>query len=105
MVIKQTKASADNGLGIRRPGKPHAWRDVVFFVKSGIIIPAHACVYGQIAPDLPIVLNPETVIVVSQMNFVGLRSEPAKRQEQKETRIDRAELFIIGLSCEQLIIL
>ena len=34
MIVKETEAAADNGLGSNRPGKPDARRHVVLLVKS-----------------------------------------------------------------------
>jgi len=47
--------------------------------------------------NFPVVLDEQPVIVVSQLDLVGLRSEAADRQEKEESGIDGAELLVIGL--------
>src|SRR5438477_7468846 len=105
MVVKQTKASAHHGLRVRRPCEANAWRKVVLLVKSGIVIPAQAGIYREIVTNFPIVLNPEAVVVVAEMNFVGLGGEASPCEEQEKTGIDRAELLKVGLSGKELVVL
>src|SRR5258705_11876627 len=105
MIVKQTKTSADDGLSVRRPGEPYAWRKVVFLVEGGIVVPAQTRVYGEVVPDLPIVLKPEAVVVVAEMNLIILRSQSTTSEEQEEAGIDRAKLLVVGFGGEELIIL
>ena len=105
MVVEETKASADDGLGIDRPSEADARREIVSLVEGGIVVPAQARVYGEIVPNFPVVLNPEAVIVVAEMDFVGLGCEPAARKQQKEAGINWAKLLVVGLCGKELILL
>src|SRR5260370_15136047 len=55
--------------------------------------------------DFPVVLDEQSVVVVSQPDLVSLRREPADSQKKEESGIDGAELLVVGLRGEKLIIL
>ncbi len=105
MIVEEAEAAAYNCLGSGGPGKTDAGRDVVFLVEGGIVIPAQPSIQCQRMCDFPVVLDEQSVVVVSQLDLVSLRREAADRQEEEESGIDGAELLVVGLRSEKLIIL
>ena len=65
MVIEEAKTSAENGLWSYGPGKSDARGNVIGLLKGGIIIPSNTSIESEGASDLPIVLHPEAIVVVS----------------------------------------
>jgi hypothetical protein len=55
--------------------------------------------------DLPIILNPEAIVIVAQMDVIGLWSKAANGEEEEKAGVDRAELLVVSFGGEQLIIL
>ena len=96
MIVEETKAAANHGLGSNGPREPNSWGEVIFLVEGGIVIPSKAGIDRKIVPDFPVILNPEAVVVIAQMDVVGLRSKAADVEEEEKTGVDRAELLETG---------
>ena len=84
MVIEEAEASADDGFRSSGPGKADSRRNVVRFLERGIIVPPNAAIQREGARNLPVVLNPEAVVVVAQLDFVGIRGEASYGCEEEE---------------------
>ena len=103
MVVEETEAAADNGFRCGRPRKTDARGDVVFLLERGVIVPAQASVNGQVAVNFPVVLGPQAIVVIAQLDLIGLRREAAASQEQEESGVDGAEFLVVGLGSKKLI--
>jgi len=55
--------------------------------------------------NFPVVLNPQAVVVVAQFDLAGLRREAPLRKQKKEPSVDGAELQVVGLRSEKLVLL
>ena len=93
MIVEEAKAAANNRFGINGPGETDARGEVIFLIESGVVVPAQPAVDRQVVPDFPVVLNPEAVVVVAQMDFVGLRRKAAHGEEEEKAGVDGAELL------------
>src|SRR5215472_13664894 len=105
VIIEEPEAAAYDGLRCNGPGEADSWRDVVGLLKLGIVVPTKAPVHRQAASDFPIVLKPQAMVVVTEFNAVGLGCEPASGEKKKESGINRAKLFVVGLRSKELILL
>src|SRR5580704_1376223 len=105
MIVEETKAAANHGLGINGPGEPNSRGEIIFLIERGIVVPTQAGIDRKIVPDFPVVLNPEAVVVVAQMDVVGLLSKAADVEEEEKAGIDRAELLEVSLGGKELIVL
>src|SRR5215472_16984546 len=97
MVVEETEAAPDYGLGIKGPGEAYARGEVVLLVERRIIVPAEAGVDRQIVPYLPVILNPKAVVIVAQLDLIGLWSKAADGGQEEKPGVDRAELHVVGL--------
>ncbi len=100
MIVEETEATANHGLGIGRPGETDSWGEVIFFIEGRVVVPAQAPVDCQIACYLPVILNPEAVVVVAKMDFVGLRSKAADSKKKEKAGVDGAKLQIVSFGCK-----
>src|SRR5690242_197427 len=105
MIVEIAKAAAHHDLRSSRPRKPDTRRNIAGNLESRIIVPANTGVYRQRSSNLPIVLNPETVIIVADLDAVRLGSKATIGKEQEETGVDWTELQVVGLGGKKLVLL
>src|SRR5437868_10486128 len=74
----------------------------MFDLERGVIVPAQAEVESEIFVQLPIVLREQPVVVVPQVNLVGLRRESASGRDREEAPVDGAESLEVPDGGEEL---
>src|ERR1051325_11304545 len=72
----------------RLPGEAHARRDISFLLKRRVVIPPHAKIQHQVLVKPPIILREYCVVIVAQMDFIGLGRESSRGGHSEEAGVD-----------------
>src|SRR4030095_9567893 len=92
VVIEVSEAAARDSLRVDLPCKADSWGNLLCLMEPRVIIPPQTQIQRELRENLPVVLQEQPIVIVANVNFVGLRRKAAFRQQKEEAGIDRAEL-------------
>lgn len=103
MVIEQAEAAANDSSWSNGPGETNARLDVVSLLESRIVVPANTTIEREVMPYLPVILEPQAVVIVAQPDLIRLWRQTADGSQEKEAGVYGTELEEIGLCGEKLV--
>src|SRR5215208_3570755 len=74
--------------GFRLPGETDARRDVFFVLERRVVIPTQSQIQRKVPVELPIILREDRMVVIPQMNFVGVGRKSSGSGYSEEAGVD-----------------
>src|SRR5215475_17458 len=96
---------ADYCLWRNLPGKPNPRRNAIFSMELRVVVPTHSEIQGKVVTEFPVVLRKHPVVIISQMDLIGLWRETANRGNRKEAGVGRSVLHEVVYSGKELHVL